>query len=438
MIAAAAPASGPLHGRVRVPGDKSISHRAVLFAAMAEGTSRITGLLDSADVRSTLAAAAALGAEVEIVAARAEGLDVIVRGWGALGPRPGADPIDCGNSGTTCRLLMGVLAPWPVRVTLTGDESLSRRPMRRVTDPLTSMGARFTTTEGHLPVTVEGAPLRALHYEMPVASAQVKTAVLLAGLFARGVTTVVEPALSRDHTERLLPAFGVGVGRDVAARTCWVSGGAQLQSSDVAVPADPSSAAFLAGVAAIVPGSEVELADVALNPTRMGFVHVLERMGADITVTVMHATGAEPAGTVLVRYAEGLHGTVVDAAEVPSLVDEVPLLAVVATQASGLMRFEGVGELRVKESDRLAAIVDGLTALGATARVVGDTLEVEGPRALHGGALSSLGDHRLAMSWAVAALVASSPVEIERWEAVDVSYPGFARDVAGLAGEAAS
>lgn len=434
MIVTAHSATGPLHGIVRVPGDKSISHRAVIFAAMAEGTSRITGVLDSADVRSTLAAVTALGASIEVVAPRAEGLEIVIGGWGARGPRPGSAPIDCGNSGTTCRLLMGVLAAWPVRATLTGDASLSRRPMRRVTDPLTSMGASFETTEGHLPLTVHGAPLRALHYEMPVASAQVKTAVLLAGLFARGVTTVVEPAPSRDHTERLLPAFGVGVGRDADAGSCWVDGDATLVAADVSVPADPSSAAFLAGAAAIVPGSRVELPDVALSPTRTGFVRVLERMGADVTAFIAHATGAEPAGTLVVSYREGLHATVIPASEVPSLVDEIPLLAVVATQAAGVTRFEGVGELRVKESDRLAAIVDALTRLGATVRSDEVTLEVEGPCALHGARLSSLGDHRLAMAWAVAALVASSPIGIAAWDAVDVSYPDFARDVASLGG----
>lgn len=434
MITAALPALRPLRGQVRVPGDKSISHRAVLFAAMAEGTSRLTGVLDSADVRSTLGAVAALGAAVEIVAERPEGLEVTVEGWGPHGPRPAAAPIDCGNSGTTCRLLMGVLAPWSVRVTLTGDASLSRRPMLRVTEPLTAMGASFHTTDGHLPVTVEGGALRALSYDMPVASAQVKTAVLLAGLFANGVTVVTEPAPSRDHTERLLPAFGVGVTRDTALGSCSVSGGAILTAADIAVPGDPSSAAFLAGAAVIVEGSVVTLPEVALNPTRTGFVRVLQRMGADVSLTVARATGAEPAGSLAVRGGRNLCATRIEAWEVPSLVDEVPLLAVVATQANGVTRFEGVGELRVKESDRLAAIVDGLTRLGATALAVGDTLEVEGPCELHGARLSSLGDHRLAMAWAVAALVSSSPVEIEAWDAVDVSYPDFARDVAALSG----
>ncbi len=432
MIHTAMPAEGPLAGTVRVPGDKSISHRAVLFAAMAEGTSRLTGVLDSADVRSTLNAVAALGAVVDVSRGHGHGLDVTVTGWGERGPREPDSSIHCGNSGTTCRLLMGVLASWPGTFTLDGDDSLRRRPMLRVTDPLTLMGATFATTEGHLPVTVSGAALRALRYESPVASAQVKTAILIAGLRAQGVTTVIEPAPSRDHTERLLPAFGVGVGRDAGSRACWVEGPEALQASDVSIPADPSSAAFIAGAAVVVADSRVRMTSVALNPTRTGFLRVLERMGADVETVVGNATGAEPTGTVIVGYAVGLHGTTVRADEIASLVDEVPLLAVVACAATGVTRFDGVSELRVKESDRLAAIADGLTALGATVRAGEDWLEVDGPARLHGARLSSLDDHRLAMAWAVAALTADGPVEIEPWEAVDVSYPSFAEDLASL------
>ncbi|HEY5517234.1 MAG TPA: 3-phosphoshikimate 1-carboxyvinyltransferase [Coriobacteriia bacterium] len=432
MIFGALPATGPLLGAVRVPGDKSISHRAVLFAAMADGTSRLAGVLDSADVRSTLGAVSALGATVSVAGGGADGLDVTVAGWGSRGPQEPPGALDCGNSGTTCRLLMGVLAPWPITVVLDGDESLRKRPMRRVTDPLTSMGARFDTRDGRLPVTVHGAPLRALRYESPVASAQVKTAVLLAGLGAQGVTTVIEPAPSRDHTERLLPAFGVGVTCDAAALSCSVTGPTGLEASDVAVPADPSSAAFIVGAALLVPGSDVILRDVALNPTRTGFLRVLERMCARVTTTVERAAGAEPTGTVEVTFSGDLRATTVSPDEAPSLIDEIPLLAVVACSATGVTRFEGVRELRVKESDRLEAIAEGLGALGATVRSGDDWLEVEGPTQLHGGTVSSLGDHRLAMAWAVAALAADAPVEIPLWEAVDVSYPGFASDLAAL------
>lgn len=434
MTHLAMPAAGPLTGSVRVPGDKSISHRAVLFAAMSDGSCRLTGVLDSADVGATMRAVRALGAFVEVVGKTDAGLDLIVRGWGPRGPLSPFDAIDCANSGTTVRMLMGVLAGWDVTVTLDGDESLRRRPMGRVTGPLELMGAQFTGREaGRLPITVRGGRLRAIRYESPVASAQVKSAVLLAGLRARGRTTVIEPAPSRDHTERLLPAFGVGVACDAAEHSCSIDGPAALMAADLAVPGDPSSAAFLAGAALMAPGSEVSLDGVLLNPTRTGFVRVLEAMGADVTVVPSRATGAEPVGEVRVREGAPLRGVVVPAAEVPSLVDEVPLLAVVATRAAGTTRFEGVGELRVKESDRLSAIVEGLTALGATVRAGEDWLEVDGPARLHGAALDSLGDHRLAMAWAVAALAADAPVSIERWEAIAVSYPGFARDLAALA-----
>jgi 3-phosphoshikimate 1-carboxyvinyltransferase len=428
------PATGPLTGSVRVPGDKSISHRAVLFAAMSSGTCEVTGALDSADVRSTIGAVAALGAVVVVRRPRPGALDVTVTGWGRGGPV--ADPglsIDCGNSGTTARLLMGVLAGHAIDVTLTGDESLSRRPMKRVTEPLTSMGATFETGEGGtLPVTVHGGALRAVDHDMPVASAQVKSAVLLAGLSAEGRTTVREPAPSRDHTERLLPVFGVDVGREIESNACWVDGPAALSPADVPVPGDPSSAAFLVGAAAIVAGSELRLPDVALNPTRIGYLRVLEAMGADVLIRPDGGSSAEPCGELLVRGGRALTGVTVAAGEVPSLIDEVPLLAVVATAAHGTTRFEGVGELRVKESDRLAAIADALAALGATVRSGSDWLEVDGPASLHGTTLDSRGDHRLAMAWAVAALAADGPVIIEGWDAIDVSYPAFADDLERL------
>lgn len=433
MIARVSPAAAPLTGQIRVPGDKSISHRAVLLAALSEGMSHLTGVLDSADVRSTMDAVSALGARVEIVAEHPEGLELLVTGWGEHGPVAPASSIDCGNSGTTSRLLLGVLAGWPIAVTLDGDSSLRRRPMGRVTEPLARMGATFATSDGHLPVTVTGAALRGFRYELPVASAQVKTAVLLAGLRATGRTSVIEPAPSRDHTERMLPAFGVPVAVEASTLTVSVTGPVTPRAADVDVPADPSSAAFLVGAALLVPGSAVSLPAVALTPTRTGFLRVLERMGADIAVAPETADGAEPAGTLHVRHRAGLRGTTVLAAEVPSLVDEVPLLALVATAAQGTTRFEGVGELRVKESDRLAAVAEGLTALGATVRSGPDWLEVDGPVRLQGATLPSLADHRLAMTWAVAGLAASGPVFVDGWEAIGVSYPGFAADLAELA-----
>lgn len=429
-----APATGPLRGTVRVPGDKSLSHRAVLFAAMAEGISHVSGVLDSADVRATATAVRALGAQVSLEAGTDGALAGTITGWGAAGPtRPDA-PINCGNSGTTARLLMGVLAGWPIRATLTGDESLSKRPMKRVTAPLSEMGATFDTSPGGtLPVTVTGsAVLRPFSYDSPVASAQVKTAILLAGLRARGGVKVTEPALSRDHTERLLPAFGIDLASDPSTCTASLCGPQTPRATDVAVPRDPSSAAFMVAAALLVAGSEIRMPGVSLNPTRIGFLRVLERMGADIDLLFEPSLGAEHIGTIVARFTPELRATVVTPAEVPALVDEVPVLALIATQAAGTTRLAGIGELRVKESDRLAAVHDGLAALGATVRSGEDWLEVGGPATLTGAALDSLGDHRLAMCWALAALAASEPVRVERFEAIEVSYPAFAEDLASL------
>ncbi len=446
MDYASHPASGPLTGTIRVPGDKSLSHRAVLFSAMAEGLSQVSGLLDSADVRSTISAVRALGAEVQLrpVAGGLRHLDSpslagIITGWGSRGPRQPDSPIDCGNSGTTARLLLGVVGGWPVEVSLIGDESLSRRPMGRVASPLRDMGARFElSAEGTLPITSRGpltdeggeALLEPIEYDSPVASAQVKTAVLLAGLRAAGTTSVTEPAPSRDHTERLLPAYGIPV--TVDDDRVSVTGPAIPQAAKIAVPGDPSSAAVRAAAAVLVPGSSVRLPHVALNPTRTGFVRVLRRMGAKIAVEDMSWAGREPVGTLIARWEPALHGCVVRPWEIASLVDEVPILALVATQARGYSRFERVGELRVKESDRLSAIVNGIRALGGIAWVDGDDLLVSGPAPLKGAALDSLGDHRLAMTWAVAGLASAHGVSVGTFEAVDVSFPRFAEALGSL------
>lgn len=425
------PAESGLVGQVRVPGDKSISHRAVLFAAMAEGRSHLANVLDSADVRSTIAAMRTLGADIK-VAGGEHGLDMVVDGWGLAGPKKPVNAIDCGNSGTTVRLLMGVLAGYGITVELIGDESLSGRPMRRVADPLAVMGAQVTTSvKGTLPVTITGAPLHGRRHDLTVASAQVKSALLLAGLRAEGLTAVCEPAPSRDHTERMLPAFGVRVTRDENG-CASVSGPTVLRGADVAVPGDPSSAAFLVGATILVPGSEIVLPDVALNPTRTGFLRVLARMGARVSIDPGAESSGEPVGVVRAAHGGTLVATTVAAEEVPALIDEIPLLAVVAARCDGATRFEGVGELRVKESDRLQAIVDGLTALGAHASADGDTLIVHGAATFSGAGLDSLGDHRLAMAFTVAGLVATGEVSVERFEAVDVSYPGFADHIAGL------
>lgn len=430
------PLARPLSGAVRVPGDKSISHRSVLFSAMAEGTSHVSGVLDSADVRSSIGAVCALGAEVNLEKQPDGSLAGDIRGWGGLGPSQPEGAIDCGNSGTTVRLLMGVLAPWDITVELTGDDSLRRRPMRRIAAPLELMGARFAP-EGAttLPLSITGTRgLAAISYDSPVASAQLKTAILLAGIFASGTTSVHEPALSRNHTELMLPGFGVDV--EAAPGEASVAGGQSLHACDVDVPGDPSSAAFMACAAALRPDSAIDIENVSLNEARIGFARVLERMGADITLKPMGSAGEEPCGTISVSYVEHLRSCEVVGREIASLVDEIPVLALVAAHAEGTTVFHEVGELRVKETDRLAAILEGLSKLGVRAWAEGDDLHIEGKPGLvapEGLVFDSLGDHRLAMTWSLVGFTGAHPVSIHDFEAVRVSYPGFRADIERLA-----
>ncbi len=430
------PLARPLSGAVRVPGDKSISHRSVLFSAMAEGTSHVSGVLDSADVRSSIGAVRALGAEVNLEKQPDGSLAGDIRGWGGLGPSQPEGAIDCGNSGTTVRLLMGVLAPWDITVELTGDDSLRRRPMRRIAAPLELMGARFAP-EGAttLPLSITGTRgLAAISYDSPVASAQLKTAILLAGIFAAGTTSVREPAPSRNHTELMLPGFGVDV--EAAPGEASVAGGQSLHACDVDVPGDPSSAAFMACAAALRPDSAIDIENVSLNEARIGFVRVLERMGADITLKPTGSAGEEPCGTISVSYVEHLRSCEVVGHEIASLVDEIPVLALVAAHAEGTTIFHEVGELRVKETDRLAAILEGLSKLGVRAWAEGDDLHIEGKPGLvvpEGLVLDSQGDHRLAMTWSLVGFTGAHPVSIHDFEAVRVSYPGFRADIERLA-----
>ena len=430
------PLARPLSGAVRVPGDKSISHRSVLFSAMAEGTSHVSGVLDSADVRSSIGAVRALGAEVNLEKQPDGSLAGDIRGWGGLGPSQPEGAIDCGNSGTTVRLLMGVLAPWDITVELTGDDSLRRRPMRRIATPLELMGARFAP-EGAttLPLSITGTRgLAAISYDSPVASAQLKTAILLAGIFAAGTTSVREPAPSRNHTELMLPGFGVDV--EAAPGEASVAGGQSLHACDVDVPGDPSSAAFMACAAALRPDSAIDIENVSLNEARIGFVRVLERMGADITLKPTGSAGEEPCGTISVSYVEHLRSCEVVGHEIASLVDEIPVLALVAAHAEGTTIFHEVGELRVKETDRLAAILEGLSKLGVRAWAEGDDLHIEGKPGLvvpEGLVFDSLGDHRLAMTWSLVGFTGAHPVSIHDFEAVRVSYPGFRADIERLA-----
>lgn len=430
------PLEGPLTGSVHVPGDKSISHRAVLFAAMAEGTTRLSGVLDSDDVRSSVRAVQQLGARVALEKMADGSLAGGITGWGAQGPHTPDVPIDCGNSGTTVRLLMGILAPWNIEVELTGDDSLRRRPMLRVTAPLSRMGARFYPEDrGTLPLTVRGTrPLRAIDYDSPIASAQVKTAVLLAGVGAEGITRVVEPSPSRNHTELMLPRFGVQT--MAASGMAQVSGPASMQACEIDVLGDPSSAAFLACAAALTPGSAIQIEGVSLNPARIGFLRTLEQMGVDASRRGVTSAGKELSGIISVRYCEDLHGCEVPAEKIASLVDEVPVLALVAAHARGITVFREVNELRVKETDRIAAIVDGLAKLGVSAWMDGNDLYIEGDpdlKAPEGLRFSSGGDHRLAMTWALVGLTGTVPVRIDGFEAVSVSYPGFLDDIASLA-----
>lgn len=408
-----------LVGHVAVPGDKSISHRAVLVGALCEGETRVTGFGRSGDTEATVRAARALGVEVED-----EGPDALtVRGVGLRGLGQPGHPIDCGNAGTLMRLLAGILAGQRGRFELVGDESLSSRPMERIADPLRRMGARVETTDGHAPLVVEGAELAPITYELPVASAQVKSAVLLAGLFARGETTVVEPLPTRDHTERLLELAGAPVRR--RPRSVSIAGVERLALGALEIPGDFSSAAPLLVAAAIIPGSDVTVHGVGLNPRRTGLVDVLERMGARIAVYNRRLIGGEPAGDVEIRSSE-LVGTTVTAEEVPLLVDELPLFAVAAAHARGASVVRGAGELRVKETDRIAGVVEELRRVGAHIRATADGFRVRGvPARLRGGAFDSRGDHRLAMLGAVVGLSSREGVELAGADAVDVSFPGF-------------
>lgn len=434
-ITSVAPLAAPLRGSTTVPGDKSISHRAVLFAAMAEGTSRVSGVLDSDDVRSSIAAVSKLGAQVSLEKDVDGSLSGGITGWGTHGPKQPDGPIDCGNSGTTARLLMGVLAPWDIEVEITGDESLTRRPMRRITAPLMKMGVRFEPGgKETLPLTERGTTsLKAITYDAPMASAQLKTAVLLAGVYAKGTTTLREPSPSRNHTELMLPEFGVPT--TAADRTASVTGPATLQACEVHVPGDPSSAAFLVCAAVLKPGSSIQVENVSLNTARIGFTRTLERMGADINVRHMGAAGKEPFGIISACYTKTLRGCEVPADKIASIVDEVPVLALVAAHARGVTVFREVSELRVKETDRLAAVVEGLSSIGIDAWIDGNDLYIEGDPDLvvpENTVFDSKNDHRLAMTWALAGLCGTAPVQVKNFDSVKISYPGFLSDIERL------
>jgi len=418
------PASDPLTGSCRVPGDKSISHRLAMLAGMASGESVISGYLDSADTRATLAAMAALGAEVV-----ESGGEIRVRGGRLAAPDAA---LDLGNSGTGVRLLAGALAGHPDLhgsvIRLIGDDSLSRRPMGRIVEPLRQMGAAIEDRSGCLPLIVRPRALSGIRFRPSVASAQVKSAVLLAGLFAAGDTVVIEPGPSRDHTERLLPAFGVAIERN--GTELRVRGGQTLRAGEFQVPGDLSSAAFALAAGLLVPGSQVALHAVGLNPTRDGVLRILAGMGAEVEIRPDAMVGNEPVGT-LIAHSSGLSGLDIPPDWVPLAIDEFPIIMALAAAAEGTTRITGAEELRVKESDRLAVMCRELARLGVSVEESADGAIVHGGR-VEGGTVDSHGDHRIAMSLAVLGLVAQAPVLIENAEWIRTSYPGFVDDFRAL------
>lgn len=414
---------GRLVGRIRVPGDKSISHRALMLGAIAGGTTKVSGFLTGADAISTMNVLRALGVGID---GPDEGR-VVVRGVGVHGLRAPEAPLDCGNAGTAMRLLMGLLAGQRFESTLVGDESLSKRPMRRVAEPLQTMGARIETRDGLPPVRIlpcEG--LRAIRYELPVASAQLKSALLLAGLYAEGETVVIEPAPTRDHTERMLRGFGVDVRSE--ERVASIRGGQALRATAVDVPADLSSAAFFLVGASIAPGSDLVLEHVGLNPTRTGCLEILRRMGADIEIVAPREAGGEPVADLRVRFAP-LRGIDVPPELVPLAIDEFPALFVAACCAEGRTTVRGAQELRVKESDRIATMAEGLSRLGFETHPTDDGIVIDGrggdDAVFRAGRVHAHHDHRIAMSLAMAALRASGVVDVDDTRIVDTSFPGF-------------
>ncbi len=421
--------SGPLRGEVIPPPDKSISHRALIFASIAKGKSLIRNLLRADDPMRTLNAMRSLGVEI-----RDSGEAIEVYGEGLHGLREPEDVMDCGNSGTTMRLLAGLLSGQPFFSVLTGDSSLRQRPMRRIIEPLRMMGAGLYARAGDTlaPIAVKGGGLRGIHYRSPVASAQVKSAVLLAALYAAGETVVEEPRKSRDHTERMLPAIGADL--RVEGLRIIISGGNDLTPFEMTVPGDFSSAAFFMVAAAIIKDSEILIKNVGINPTRRGLFDIMKRMGADIEITDERDVSGETVADILCRYTEKLVATEIVPEEVPAMIDEFPVFCVLASRAEGTTTIRGAGELRVKESDRIAAMASELRKMGVNVTEYPDGLEISGPVNLRGTTLEAHNDHRVAMSLSVAALVAEGCTTVLGVSAVDISFPGFYDRILELTG----
>lgn len=424
------PAFKPLRGTLTVSGDKSISHRAVMLGSLATGTTEIEGFLPGEDCLSTIRCFRSMGVQIE-----QNGSSVKVFGRGLRELTAPAGILDCGNSGTTTRLLSGVLAAQHFNSVLSGDASIQRRPMKRIIIPLRAMGADITSVSGNdcAPLSVHGKQLYGIHFNSPIASAQVKSAVLLAGLYASGQTTVTEPALSRDHTERMLRSFGAKVltGNFEDRPSVTVTETQNLYGTEISVPGDISSAAFFLVGASIVPGSEVVLRNVGINPTRDGVISALRAMGAKIEVLEVRNEDSEPAADLLVRYAP-LHGTEIGGALIPRLIDELPVLAAAAAVAEGRTVIRDAAELKVKESNRIRTMAEGLSRLGAKVEETEDGLIIDGGAALHGGAVESYSDHRIAMSFAILSLVTDGEVRISDPDCVNISAPTFYEDLKSL------
>lgn len=416
----------PLKGTVTIPGDKSISHRAVMFGSLAEGTTEITHFLKGADCLSTIACFRQMGISIE------EKKDcILVHGKGLHGLSAPSTMLDTGNSGTTTRLISGILSGQPFESVLNGDASIQKRPMGRIITPLSQMGANINSLKGNgcAPLKIAPASLKGIHYQSPVASAQVKSAILLAGLYADGITSVTEPALSRNHTELMLSAFGAKVSSE--GTTASICSAPRLVGQKIEVPGDISSAAYFIAAALMVPGSEVLIQNVGINPTRDGILRVCQEMGADITLLNQKEGSGEPSCDLLVKYSE-LKPASIGGDLIPTLIDEIPILAVLAAHAQGTTLIKDAQELKVKESNRIDTVVNALKAMGADVYATEDGMVIHGGTPLHGAVIDSFLDHRIAMSFAVAALSASGETTILGRECVDISYPDFYKDLASL------
>lgn len=415
-----------LKGEVTVPGDKSVSHRSVMFGSIAKGTTEIHNFLEGADCLSTIACFQKMGVRIERAGSR-----VLVHGNGLHGLKKPDGILDCGNSGTTTRLISGILAAQDFPVTLTGDASIQKRPMKRIIDPLTQMGARIQSIRdnGCAPLSITGTALNGIHYQSPVASAQVKSAILLAGLYAEGETKVTEPYVSRNHTELMLSCFGADVRTEHT--TAIIHPVKELYGTKVLVPGDISSAAFFIAAGLMIPGSELLIRNVGINPTRDGILHVCREMGADITLMNPKSGDGEPVADVLVKHSQ-LHGTVIGGAVIPTLIDELPIIAAMACFAEGDTVIKDAAELKVKESNRIEVMVQNLSAMGADVEETEDGMVIHGSKTLRGAVIDSRLDHRIAMTFAIAGCCAEGETEILGAECVDISYPGFYEDLERL------